>query len=88
MSLQQQAQAKAGFVVSSANHVYRSKKASNLKSMTKNQLSTQGATKGLLNKMSKTKVSTGPSSKKPGFKQLVDDSAIPVQKTGIDLDVF
>jgi len=37
------------FIISSANHVYQSKKAVNLKSMTSNnQVSSQGATKGLL----------------------------------------
>ena len=37
------------FIISSANHVYQSKKAANLKAMTSNnQVSSQGATKGLL----------------------------------------
>lgn len=46
-------------MISSSNHVYQSKKASNLKQMNNNnQISSQGATKGLLSKQMNDEVSS------------------------------
>lgn len=43
---------KNNFVISSVNHVYQNKKTANLKAMNNNSsISSQGATKGFLNKM-------------------------------------